>query len=68
MESILSKDRIRKSTVSPELLKQLEEQEKRVRIWIDQHANLDILYLNELEDLNTEVFNKFILNEIVENK
>jgi predicted AlkP superfamily phosphohydrolase/phosphomutase/tetratricopeptide (TPR) repeat protein len=68
MEYILSKDRIRKSTVSPELLNQLEEQEKRVRIWIDQHANLDILYLNELEDLNSEVFNKFILNEIVENK
>jgi predicted AlkP superfamily phosphohydrolase/phosphomutase/tetratricopeptide (TPR) repeat protein len=60
MEFILSKERIRKGSISPQLLTQLQEREKTVRIWIDQNADLDILYVNNIEDLKNEVLKKFI--------
>jgi predicted AlkP superfamily phosphohydrolase/phosphomutase/tetratricopeptide (TPR) repeat protein len=61
MDFMLNKDRIRKGTISPELLSNLQEREKAIRIWIDQNADLDILYINRISDLESDMFNKFIL-------
>ena len=59
-EDINSQLKIKKGTFNTELMDALEKQERVSRLWISQQPNLDIVYINNLHDLENELFKKFL--------
>ncbi len=59
-EDINSQLKIKKGTFNTELMDALEKQERVSRLWISQQPNLDIVYINNLNDLENELIKKFL--------
>lgn len=55
--------KIRTNTLNSELLVNIENQENRAKLWIDQQPALDVLYINDLADLSSELYTSFIGNQ-----
>jgi hypothetical protein len=53
--------KIKKSTYNTELIDALKKQQDVSRLWISQQPNLDIVYVNHLQDMDNELFKNFII-------
>jgi len=47
-------------TYNPKLLESLSIQSQKSKIWMSQQPNLDIIYLNNLEEIQEELFKLFV--------
>lgn len=47
-------------TYNPKLLESLSIQSQKSKIWMSQQPNLDIIYLNSLEEIQEELFKLFV--------
>ncbi|MCR9172731.1 MAG: alkaline phosphatase family protein [bacterium] len=52
--------KLRKATYNQNLLEAIKKQEEVSRVWMSQQPNLDIVYLNRTEDVNTDLIQAFI--------
>ena len=55
-----SKTKLRKSSYNPDLIDGLVKMDITARIWLGQQPNLDIFYINELEDDKNELLISFV--------
>lgn len=62
MDYLNKLDSIRKGTFNQEMLEGIQIQENNARIWLSHQPNVDILYLNDLEELKSELINSYITN------
>ncbi|GAB5417761.1 MAG: hypothetical protein Crog4KO_24900 [Crocinitomicaceae bacterium] len=52
--------RLRKTTYNENMLSALSKQESVARVWMGQQPHLDILYINAIEDVNSDLIQTFI--------
>lgn len=54
--------KLRVGTFNKEMIQAVERQERVGRTWLNQQPNLDIIYIHQSEELNSELVQKFISN------
>lgn len=59
-EIINKKVRVKANTFNPELMEALAKQERVARTWLSHQPNLDVFYLNNPDDLQEELIQKFL--------
>lgn len=60
-EEINAEMKIKQGTFNTDLIEALKKQQNVSRLWIAQQPNLDIIYVNDSQDLDNELFKKFII-------
>jgi predicted AlkP superfamily phosphohydrolase/phosphomutase/lipoprotein NlpI len=55
-----SRNRIRPGTYNEQLADAIHQQNKVMRVWLEQQPNLDIFYLTNPEELSTGILEKFV--------
>ena len=60
MENLHQRSKLRGASYNKELLDSLEYLEKVARIWIDQQPTIDVLYINNADEIETEFINAFL--------
>lgn len=60
-EEINAELKIKEGTYNTDLIDALKKQQNVSRLWIAQQPNLDIIYVNDSQDLENELFKKFII-------
>jgi len=55
------KMKIKSSTYNKDLMEAFEKQERVAKIWLGQQPNLDIVYINSIDDLDKDIVKKFLI-------
>jgi tetratricopeptide (TPR) repeat protein len=60
MNYLTEKSKLRDKSYNPEVLDSLEKQENVARIWIDQQPTIDIYYINDMEELKSDMLKSYM--------
>lgn len=60
MSYLTEKSKLREKSYNPEVLDNLERQQNIARIWIDQQPTLDVYYINDPEELNSDMVKSYV--------
>lgn len=60
MAHLQSKGRVKSETYNPDLLDGILLAGRKVKTWLSQQPNLDITYLNSIEDIDSQVISQYI--------
>lgn len=54
------KMKIKSNTYNKDLMEAFEKQERVAKLWLDQQPNLDVFYINSINDLENDIVKKFL--------
>jgi len=66
MDELNRMSRLRDASFNKELLDSLTHQQRSARIWIDQQPTLDIIYVNEVEEVDGDLIQHFVVQKQVD--
>jgi len=66
MDELNRMSRLRDASFNKELLDSLTHQQRSARIWIDQQPILDIIYVNEIEEVDGDLVQHFVVQKKVD--